>query len=176
MLENENIKTQTKHRQREAKSVMKKIMITTALLLMMLSMTVSAYSSRSYCPDRCCAAGCNDRKYNKSSYCSEHKCVIYDCKNKRGSDGMYCTTHHNQYYHVMKNHYSGKSSSGSRYGNSGSKSSSSRSGSSSKSKRSTFDPDDHDIEAYYDDNRDEFDDYEDAYDAFLDDEDAWDDY
>ena len=77
---------------------MKKIMITTVLLLMMLSMTVSAYSSRSYSPDRCCAAGCNGRKYNKSSYCSEHKCVIYDCKNKRGSDGMYCTTHHNQYW------------------------------------------------------------------------------
>lgn len=135
---------------------MKKIMITTVLLLMMLSMTVSAgtYSCRSYSQNRCCAAGCNGRKYNNSYYCSEHKCVIYDCKNKRGSDGMYCTTHHNQYYHAMKNHYRGKSSSGSSYRRSGSKASGS-----SKSKRSSFDPDDYDIEAYYDDNRDEFDDY-----------------
>ena len=39
-----------------------------------------------------------------------------------------------------------------------------------------FDPDDHDIEAYYEDNMDEFDSYDDAYDAFEDDEDAWDDY
>ena len=132
---------------------MKKTMITTVLLLMVLSMPVLAgtYTSRSYSLDRCCVGGCHSRKYNKSSYCSEHKCVIYDCKNKRGSDGMYCTTHHNQYYHVMKNHYSGKSSSESSYRRSGSKSSSSRSGS-SKSKRSTFDPDDHDIEAFYDDN------------------------
>ncbi len=38
------------------------------------------------------------------------------------------------------------------------------------------DPDDHDIEAYYEDNWDEYVDYEDAYDGFMDDEDAWDDY
>ena len=44
------------------------------------------------------------------------------------------------------------------------------------SRRSSFDPDDHDIEAYYDDNRDEYDDYDDAYDGFLDDDSAWDDY
>lgn len=41
---------------------------------------------------------------------------------------------------------------------------------------SSFDPDDHDIEAYYDDNRDEYDDFEDAYEGFLDDDSAWDDY
>ena len=41
---------------------------------------------------------------------------------------------------------------------------------------STFDPEDHDIEGYYEDYRDEYDDYDDAYDGFLDDEDAWDDY
>ena len=39
-----------------------------------------------------------------------------------------------------------------------------------------FDPDDHDIEAYFEDNRDEYDDYDDAYEGFLDDEGAWDDY
>lgn len=35
---------------------------------------------------------------------------------------------------------------------------------------------DHDIEAYYEDNRDEYDDYDDAYEGFLDDEGMWDDY
>jgi len=50
------------------------------------------------------------------------------------------------------------------------------SGSSSKSSSSSFDPDDHDIEAYYEDNRDEYDDYDDAYEGFMDDESAWDDY
>ena len=44
------------------------------------------------------------------------------------------------------------------------------------SRGSTFDPDDYDIEAYYDDNRDEYDDYDDAYEGFLDDDSAWDDY
>lgn len=38
------------------------------------------------------------------------------------------------------------------------------------------DPDMHDIEGYYDDYRDEYDDEDDAYEGFLDDEDAWDDY
>ena len=38
------------------------------------------------------------------------------------------------------------------------------------------DPEDHDIEAYYEDNRDEYDDYDDAYEGFLDDDSAWDDY
>ena len=40
----------------------------------------------------------------------------------------------------------------------------------------SFDPDDYDIEGYYEDNRDLFDNYEDAYDAFLDDPDEWDQY
>ena len=47
---------------------------------------------------------------------------------------------------------------------------------SSSSSKPSFDPDDHDIEAYYEDNRDEYEDYDDAYDGFLDDEGAWDDY
>ena len=53
-------------------------------------------------------------------------------------------------------------------------------GSTSKKKSTSstteFDPDDHDIEGYYEDNRDEYDSIDDAYDAFEDDEDAWDDY
>lgn len=39
-----------------------------------------------------------------------------------------------------------------------------------------FDIDDHDVDAYYEDNKDEFESYEDACDAFEDDKDAWDDY
>ena len=44
------------------------------------------------------------------------------------------------------------------------------------SSKSSFDPDDHDIEAYFEDNRDEYGDYDEAYEGFLDDEGAWDDY
>ena len=40
----------------------------------------------------------------------------------------------------------------------------------------TIDPDDYDMEAYFEDHRDEYDDIDDAYEGFLDDEDAWDDY
>lgn len=39
-----------------------------------------------------------------------------------------------------------------------------------------FDPDDHDIEGYYEDNRDMYENIDDAYDGFEDDEDAWEDY
>lgn len=39
-----------------------------------------------------------------------------------------------------------------------------------------IDPDDYDLEGYYEDNRDEYDDIDDAYDGFMDDEDAWEDY
>ena len=41
---------------------------------------------------------------------------------------------------------------------------------------SSRDFDQYDIEAYYEDNRDEYDDYDDAYEGFMDDDDAWDDY
>lgn len=149
---------------------MKKTIIVTVLFLMMFTVPVMAgtYSRRSYSSDKCIVRGCNRSKYNKSSYCREHKCCIYDCKNREGSDGMYCSTHHNQYYQKMVNHHKGKSSSKSSYRTKNNNSSSSR--------KSSFDPDDHDIESYYDDYRDEYDDYDDAYDGFLDDEDAWNDY
>ena len=61
--------------------------------------------------------------------------------------------------------------------NGSSRSSSSKSGSSkSGSSGPSFDPDDHDIEAYFEDNRDEYGDYDEAYEGFLDDEGVWDDY
>jgi len=46
----------------------------------------------------------------------------------------------------------------------------------STSATTEFDPDDHDIDGYYEDNRDIYDSYDEAYDAFEDDEDAWEDY
>ena len=42
--------------------------------------------------------------------------------------------------------------------------------------KTDFDPDDHDIESYYEDHKDEFDSIDEAYDTFEDDESAWDDY
>lgn len=148
---------------------MKKIMIATVLLLMLLSVPVLAGTyRRSSSSGKCLAGGCYADWYNGSLYCRNHKCCIYDCTSRKGSDGMYCTKHHNQYYHEMVNHYRNSSSSG--------RSSGSRYKSGSSSRRSSIDPDDYDIEGYYEDNRDIYDDYDDAYDGFLDDEDAWDDY
>ncbi len=46
----------------------------------------------------------------------------------------------------------------------------------STSATTEVDPDDHDIEGYYEDNRDIYEDIDEAYDAFEDDEDAWEDY
>ena len=46
----------------------------------------------------------------------------------------------------------------------------------STSATTTVDPDDHDIEGYYEDNRDIYEDIDEAYDGFEDDEDAWEDY
>ena len=60
------------------------------------------------------------------------------------------------------------------YGTSSSKKSTSSN--SYRPSSSSRDFDQYDIEAYYEDNRDEYDDYEDAYEGFMDDDDAWDDY
>ncbi|MBR1674622.1 MAG: hypothetical protein IJ703_06665 [Eubacterium sp.] len=65
-----------------------------------------------------------------------------------------------------------------RGGGSGGGSSGGSSSGSGKDKETTteFDPDDHDIEMYYLDYQDEFEDYDDAYDDFLDNPEYWDDY
>lgn len=44
------------------------------------------------------------------------------------------------------------------------------------SSQAEIDPDDYDIDGYYEDYKDLYDSYEDAYDGFLDDESVWDDY
>ena len=46
----------------------------------------------------------------------------------------------------------------------------------SGSSDSEIDPDDYDVEAYYEDNMDYYDDFDDAYDGFMDDDAEWDDY
>ena len=45
-----------------------------------------------------------------------------------------------------------------------------------KSKGKSRDPEDYDVEGYYDDNRADYDDYDDAYEGFEDDPDEWDYY
>lgn len=69
----------------------------------------------------------------------------------------------------IKNNSSNRSGNASKYVD--------QSKSSPKKKESeTVDPDDHDIEGYYEDNKNDFSSIDEAYDAFEDDEDAWDDY
>lgn len=139
---------------------MKKIIITTVLFLMMFSVPASA-GLYNHHTGTCIVEGCDRKTCDHSYYCSEHKCSVSHCRDRRSSGIQYCFSHK----YKEKKTTSGSSSFRS-------KSSSSR----NKSSRSYFDPDDHDIETYYDDYRDEYDDYDDAYDGFLDDDDAWDDY
>ena len=67
----------------------------------------------------------------------------------------------------------GKTGTGSSTGKN--KSTTRKSGNSS-SYEDPIDPDDYDIDAYYEDNRDVYDDWDEAWEGFLDDEEAWDDY
>lgn len=67
----------------------------------------------------------------------------------------------------------GKTGSGSSTGNH--KSTTQKSGNSA-SYEDPIDPDDYDIDAYYEDNRDVYDDWDEAWEGFMDDEEAWDDY
>lgn len=159
---------------------MKKIMITVILFLMMLSVPVMAGYHRPFVPSvkKCIVRGCVSSVTENSPYCSYHKCSSKGCNSKCLSDGIYCATHQSKYNKNVRNSagsWHGGSSTSSRHSSSG-KSGNSGSGRKSESRRSSFDPDDHDIESYYDDYRDEYDDYDDAYDGFLDDDDAWDDY
>ena len=141
---------------------MKKIHITTVLFLMLLSVPVSAgriFSPYVSSAKTCSVSGCDRPVTEKSTYCAGHKCSSRGCTSKRLSGGIYCATHQSKYNKNVRNSYGGAWH-----------------GSTSRSSKSSFDPDDHDIESYYDDYRDEYDDYDDAYDGFCDDEDAWDDY
>ena len=142
---------------------MKKIIITTVLFLMMFSAPAFA-GLYNRCTGTCIVEGCDRTTCDHSYYCSSHKCSVSHCRDRRSSSGsgLYCFGHKYKDKKAEK-----KTISKSNY-----RSRSKTSGSS----KSSFDPDDHDIESYYDDYRDEYDDYDDAYDGFLDDDDVWDDY
>ena len=136
---------------------MKKIIITTVLFLMMFSVPAFAGLYNRY-TGICIVEGCDRTTCDHSYYCSSHKCSVSHCRDRRSSSGsgLYCFGHKYKDKKAEKKTTSRSKSSG--------------------SGESSFDPDDHDIESYYDDFRDEYDDYDDAYDGFLDDEDVWDDY
>ena len=142
---------------------MKKIIITTVLFLMMFSAPAFA-GLYNRCTGTCIVEGCDRTTCDHGYYCSSHKCSVSHCRDRRSSSGsgLYCFGHKYKDKKAEK-----RTTSRSNYR---SRSKSSGSG------KSSFDPDDHDIESYYDDFRDEYDDYDDAYDGFLDDEDVWDDY
>ncbi len=113
---------------------------------------------------RCMYSGCNNQRLSNSRYCYKHQ-------PGKSTSGSY------------KNTGSGKSSSSSSSNNSYNKSSGYSSTGSKKNSSTTssyngatVDPSDHDIEAYYEDYRDEFEDEDDAWDDFEDNEEYWDDY
>ena len=164
---------------------MKKILLITILILLVLSIPVIAgIHNNRRSSEKCTVRNCNIERYEDSPYCRYHKCGIFGCNSRRELYGVLCPFHREQKNQRLKKHNSRNNSSGtasqSRGKNSASASSGSRKKSfvsgSSGSGKTSFDPDDHDIESYYDDFRDEYDDYDDAYDGFLDDDDAWDDY
>lgn len=68
----------------------------------------------------------------------------------------------------------GKTGTGS--SNTGKRKNTTRKSGNSSSYEDPIDPDDYDIDAYYEDNRDVYDDWDEAWEGFLDDEEAWDDY
>ena len=152
---------------------MKKILITTVLFLMIFTIPVLAGFSRTN--GTCAMKGCNNAAAGgRTIYCSKHKCAWSGCTSGKTLGSTYCAYHNNKNNRnsTRKSNSSGSYSSGSYKSSNGSSTWKKSSGSG----KSTFDPDDHDIEAYYDDHRDEYDDYDEAYEGFMDDEDAWDDY
>ena len=162
---------------------MKKFMMISILFLIVISIPVLAGMYKMRSTEKCSARGCSEERYEDSPYCRYHKCGIYGCNSKRAPGGVLCPFHREQQDQGL--HRNNQKSSSGNTSRSKSRSSSSSSSNSRKrrsvsgnsySGKTSFDPDDYDIESYYDDFRDEYDDYDDAYDGFLDDDDAWDDY
>ena len=152
---------------------MKKFLIITVLFMMIFTIPVLAGFSR--VNGTCAMKGCNNAAAGgRTIYCSKHKCIWSGCISGKTEGSSYCAYHNNKNNRKSTR----KSSSGRSYSSGAYKSlnGSSTRKKSSRSSKSIFDPDDHDIEAYYDDHRDEYDDYDDAYEGFMDDESAWDDY
>lgn len=105
-------------------------------------------------------------------------CIVDGCPNEMAEDSIYCEEHKkqkelekSQTTEAIKSFFPDNLNEG--------KKTESTYRQSSNSNRNTqattteFDPEDHDIEGYYEDNKGDYENYEDAYDGF---EDSWEDY
>ena len=108
-------------------------------------------------------------------------CIVDGCPNEMAEDSIYCEEHKKQNELEKSQTTEAIQSSFPDNLNGGKKIESTYRHSSSSNKtteKSTteFDPEDHDIEGYYEDNKGDYENYEDAYHGFEDDEDSWEDY
>ena len=108
-------------------------------------------------------------------------CIVDGCPNEMAEDSIYCEEHKkqkelekSQTTEVIKSSFPD-----SLHGDKKTESTYRQSTSSNKNTENStteFDPEDHDIEGYYQDNKGDYENYDDAYDGFEDDEDSWEDY
>ena len=91
---------------------MKKIIIITALFLMIFSMTAMGKYTRPYQPParkKCSVSGCDRNRSSDSIYCDKHKCAQRGCTRKRQSGGIYCATHE-EYIGILEDYIVSKQS------------------------------------------------------------------
>lgn len=108
-------------------------------------------------------------------------CIVDGCPNEMAEDSIYCEEHKKQKELEKSQTTEAIKSSFQDNLNEGKKTESTyrQSSNSNRNTQATtteFDPEDHDIEGYYEDNKGDYENYEDAYDGFEDDEDSWEDY
>ncbi len=124
------------------------------------SVTYTSSRSASTTANICRQSGCTRKALEGYHYCRDHMC-LYDCDNPRYLTKPVCREHCLQYSQYleqrMKEHREGHKKS-------------------SSSGKKSKDPDDYDVEGFYEDFQDEYDDYDDAWDDFDDDDDYRDDY
>ncbi|MCR5654434.1 MAG: hypothetical protein K6G07_02190 [Lachnospiraceae bacterium] len=115
----------------------------------------------------CVLKGCYHLRKEGSNYCYCHKCSVDGCP-YRAQVGTLCKEHAER----AKNAEERKEQRALEEKKQG------RTSGSGKTYYSTdeIDPDDYDLDGYYEDYKDEFEDYDDAYDDFLDHDEYWDDY
>lgn len=108
-------------------------------------------------------------------------CIVDGCPNEMAENSIYCEEHKKQKGLEKSQTTEAIKSSFQDNLNEGKKTESTyrQSSNSNRNTQATtteFDPEDHDIEGYYEDNKGDYENYEDAYDGFEDDEDSWEDY
>lgn len=116
---------------------------------------------------RCAKAGCYEEAAEGSAYCYVHK--SYKSTYSGGSTKSNSSSSNQKSTSGTKNKTT--TTSGSKQ-----KSSSSKKSSSSGKTTKKIDPDDLDIEGYYEDYKDDFEDIDDAWDDLMDNPDLWEDY